>query len=90
VTGRHKEHLQPLDDVLARLGKALVAMKAAKSHFFQEQVGYLGYVIRHGRVHVLEKNVRALRGLRYPETQTQMKSFLGRCGAYRLFVRDVA
>jgi len=53
-------------------------------------VEYLGHVIRPGRVHVLEKNPRALRGLRYPETQTQMKSFLGMCGVYRRFVADFA
>jgi len=47
-------------------------------------------VIRPGRVHVLEKNLQALRGLRYPETQTQMKSFLGRCGVYCRFVVDFA
>jgi len=40
--------------------------------------------------HVLEKNLRALRGLRYPETQTQMRSFLGMCGVYRRFVADFA
>ena len=41
-------------------------------------------------MHVLEKNLRALRGLRYLETQTQMKSFLGMCGVYRRFVADLA
>jgi len=53
-------------------------------------VEYLGHVIRPGRKRVLEKNLRALRSLRYPETQTQMKSFLGMCGVYRLFVADFA
>jgi len=76
--------------VLTRLGKAGVTLKAAKCHSFQEEVEYLCHVIRPGRVHVLEKNLRELRGLRYPETQTQMKSFLGMCGAYRRFVADFA
>jgi len=62
----------------------------AKCHFFQEEVENLGHVTRPGRVHVLQKNLRALRGLRYPETQTQMKSFLGMCGVYRRFVADFA
>jgi len=53
-------------------------------------VEYLGHVIRPGRVHVLEKNLPALRGLQYPETQTQMKSFLGMCGVCRRFVADFA
>jgi len=65
-------------------------LKAAKCHCFQEKVEYLGHVVRPGRVHVLEKNLRALRGLRYPETQTQKKSFLGMCGVYLRFVADFA
>jgi len=63
-------------------------LKVAKCQFFQEEEEYLGHVIRPGRVHVLKKNLRALRGLRSPETQTQMKSFLGMCGVYRRFVAD--
>ena len=74
--------------MLTRLGKAGVTLKAAKCHFFQEEVDYLGHVIRPGRVHVLEKNLRALRGIRYPETQTQMNRFLGMCGVYRRFVAE--
>jgi len=85
-----EEHLQHLDEVLKRLRRAGVALKAAKCHFFQEEVEYLGHVIRPGRVHVLDKNLRALRGLRYPETQPQMTSFLGMCGVYGLFVADFA
>jgi len=47
-------------------------------------------VIRPGRVHVLKKNLWAFRGLRYPETHTRMKSFLGMRGVYRRFVADFA
>jgi len=83
-----EEHLQHLNEVLIRLGKAGVTLKAAKCHFFQEEVGNFGHVIRPGRVHVLEKNLRALRGLRYPKTQTQIKSFLCMCSVYRRFVAD--
>jgi len=76
--------------VLTRLGKAGVTLRAANCHFFQEEVVYLGHFFRPGRVHVVGKNLRALRGLRYPETQTQMKSFLGMCGVYRHFRADFA
>jgi len=85
-----EEHLQHLDEVLTRLGKAGVTLKAAKFHFFQGEVEDLRHVIRPGRVHVLEKNLRALRGLRNPETQTQMKSLLGMRGVYLRFVADFA
>jgi len=67
-SGSPEEHLQHLDEVLTRLGKAKVTIKGAKCHFLHEEVEYRGPVIRPGRVHVLETNIRALRGLRYPET----------------------
>jgi len=83
-----EEHLQHLDEVLTHLGKARVTLKEPKCHFLQEEVEYVSHVIRLGRIHVLEKKLRALRGLRYPETKTQMRSFLGICGVYRRFVAD--
>jgi len=43
-----EEHLQHLDEVLTRQGYAGVTLKAAKCHFFQEEVEYLGHVIRLG------------------------------------------
>jgi len=85
-----EEHLQHLDEVLTRMGKAGVTLKAAKCHFFQDEVEYRGHVIKPGRVNVLEKNLRAQRGLRYQETQNQMKIFLGMCGVKRRFVADFA
>jgi len=85
-----EEHLQHLDEVLTLLGKAGVTLQASECHFFQVEVEYFRHVIRPGRVRVLEKNLRALRVLRYPETQTQMKSVLGMCGVYRRFVADFA
>ena len=54
-----EEHLQHQDEVLTLLGKAGVTLKASKCHFFQEEVDFLGHVIRPGRVQVLQKNLRA-------------------------------
>lgn len=85
-----EDHLEHLETVLSLLKAHGVSLKANKCHLFQEEVDYLGHVIRPGRVLVNEKNTRALRGLQYPRTQTQMKSFLGMCGVYRRFVRDFA
>jgi len=60
LSGSPKEHLQHLDEVLTLLGKAVVTLNASKCYFFQEEVKYLGHVIRPGRVNVLEKNLLAV------------------------------
>jgi len=85
-----EDHLAHLDEVLALLAAAGVSLKATKCHFFQTRVEYLGHVITPGRVAVNEKNTHALKGLRFPETQTEVKSFLGMCRVYRRFVPDYA
>jgi len=85
-----EDHLAHLDEVLALLAAAGVSLKATKCHLFQTEVEYLGHVITPGRVAVNEKNTHALKGLRLPETQTEVKSFLGMCGVYRRFVPDYA
>lgn len=85
-----EEHLAHLDQVLTLLKENGVSLKASKCHLFQEEVEYLGHVVRPGRISVNEKNTKALRGLHYPRTQTQLKSFLGMCGVYRRFVPGFA
>ena len=84
-----KEHLQHLDEVLTRLSNAGVTWKAAKCHFFEEGVKYLGHVVIPVRVHVLEKKHWALTGLRYPVTQIWITRSLGLCDMYRRFVADL-
>lgn len=80
------EHLAHLDHVLTLLKENPVSLKATICHQFQREVEYLGHTIRIGRVAVNEKSTKALKGLHYPRTQTQLKSFLGMSGVYLRFV----
>jgi len=84
-----EKHLQLLDAVLTRLGKAVVTLRAAKCHALEE-VEYVGLAIRPGKVHVPEKTLQALRRLWYPETKSQMRRFLDMGGVYRHFAADFA
>jgi len=77
-----------LDEVLTFLGKSGKTLKDSKCHFFQEEGEYLGHVICTGRVHVLQNNLRAVWGLAYPKTQTQLKRFIGMRGVCCRFVAD--
>jgi len=82
-----EDHLAALDEVLTRLGRAGVTLKAKKCRFFQASVVYLGHVISPGEMRVHNKNLEALAKATHPRTKTQLRSVLGMCNVYRRFMR---
>lgn len=86
-SGSPAEHLLHLDQVLHLLKESGVSPKPSMCHRFQKEVEHLGNVICPGRVAVNEKNTKDLKGLHNPRTQTQLESFLKRCGVYLRFCR---
>jgi len=85
-----EDHLQQVDQVLGLLRAAGVTLKLAKCHFFKDRVDYLGHVILPGRLSVAAKATEAIAQAVFPETPTQMRSFLGSCNVYRRFAKDFA
>ena len=86
----NEDHLAHLDTVLHRLYSAGMTLNLKKCHFFKDTVGYLGHVIRPGKLAVAEKNTKALHSASHPTTQTELRSFLGLCKVYRRFIRGFA
>ena len=84
------EHVKHVQDVLTILQRAGISLKLKKCNFFTKAVDYLGHVIKPGRLEVATKNTAAIEGFREPETQTQLRSFLGLCNVYRRFVPNFA
>jgi len=72
-----ESHLSHLDTVLTLLGKPGVTLKTKKRHLCVNEVGYLGHVVRPGRLSVNEKNLKAIKKAIFPQTRTQLRSFLG-------------
>ncbi|CDF32470.1 unnamed protein product [Chondrus crispus] len=70
--------------------KAGVKLKLRKCEFFVEKIKYLGHVVRPGTLEVDAARIAALEQVRYPQTQTQLRSFLGLCNVYRQFVPHYA
>jgi len=85
-----ESHLSRLESVLTLLGQHGETLKAQKCHLFSNEVEYLGHVVRPGRLSVNEKNFKAIKKAVFPNTQTQMTSFLGMCNVYRRFTVEFA
>jgi len=85
-----EQHVKDVDVVLTRLREAGVTLNLEKCTWFSDEVEYLGQIVRPGQLHVLHKNVDALKHASFPTTKTQLKSFLGTCNVCRRLFKDFA
>lgn len=78
VFSRNEEdNLAHLDEVLTALENAGVTLNLSMCSFFTKAIKYLGHVIKLGTLEVAESATRTLRGLRYPESFTELRCFFG-------------
>lgn len=84
------DHVEHVDAILSVLQRPGVKLKLRKCEFFVERIRYLGHVVRPGTIEVDQARVEALRKVKHPTTQTQLRSFLGLCNVYRRFVPHYA
>ena len=83
-------HFKHVEDILRALHKAGVSLKLAKCDFFTSTVKYLGHIIKPGKLEIDNTATAALTKLEHPETQSELRSFLGLCNVYRRFVPNYA
>jgi len=84
------DQIRHLREVLLLLKKAGVSLKPSKCHLFQQEVEYLGHVVRPGQLLVNQKNIKSQAQALPPGNQTELKRFLGMCNVYRRFIKDYA
>jgi hypothetical protein len=85
-----ESHIKHVDAVLGTLRNAGVSLKLKKCSFFTDSVRYLGHVIRPGTLEIDKASVASLKNARAPETQSEIRSFLGMCNVYRRFLKNFA
>ena len=79
-------HLERLDDVFGRLGKAGLKLKPSKCHLLRTEVSFLGHVITQDGVKTDPKKVEVVRTWPVPVNLTDVRSFLGLTSYYRRFI----
>ena len=85
-----EQHVRDVDRVLTLLRQAGVTLKLKKCFWFQDRVDYLGHVITPGKLSVATQNTQAFGTMVFPQTLTQLRSFLGAANVYRRFIKGFA
>ena len=82
------EHVQHVRQVLTRLLKNNLFVKAEKCEFHVSKVAFLGYVVSEGRLLMDPKKVEAVRDWPVPKSIKETQRFLGFANFYRRFIRN--
>lgn len=78
VFGKTKqEHDRNLEEVMRRLRDHNVSINDKKCVFRQNSVKFIGFQLGYDGLRIEEEKLKAIRGFRKPETQQEVKSFLG-------------
>ena len=85
-----EEHRWTTHEVLQRLRAHDLYLQPEKCEFKQEEVKYLGLIIRRRKVTMDPTKVRAVTGWPPPRNLKELRGFLGFANFYRQFIRDFA
>ncbi|KAL5494291.1 hypothetical protein EMCRGX_G015592 [Ephydatia muelleri] len=85
-----QEHLRQLEEVLSRIRRAGLTIKASKCQMGMEECLYLGHTVGSGVVRPEVDKLEAVRLFPVPKTKRQVRTFLGLTGYYRKFIPDYA
>ncbi|MCO5578309.1 hypothetical protein L7F22_032149 [Adiantum nelumboides] len=85
-----EEHRDHLTAVFNELCKNRLLINAKKSEFFLEEIHFLGHIVSKSGVRMDPAKVEAIKSWPDLKTVHDIRSFLGLCSYYRLFIRHFA
>ena len=84
------QHMQRLEEVLDRIKKAGLKLKASKSYLLQKEVIFLGHVVSGQGIKPSPTNVTKVVDWPTPKSAKQVKQFVAMVSYYRRYVRNFA
>ena len=81
-----KEHFRQLKEILSRLRKAGLTLRAEKYLIGASTCTFLGYEVRKGKISPMEAKIAAVKQFAKPKTKKDIRAFLGLTGYYRCFI----
>ena len=85
-----QETLERLDMVFSRLSQYNLKVKPEKCHLFHKRLRFLGHIISEDGVSPDPEKTRAVQEWDRPQTEAELRSFLGLTGYYRRFIAGYA
>lgn len=83
-----QQHLEKLRAVFDRLRLTNLKVQLDKSEFLRKEVQYLGHTLTKDGLRPNNDKIQVVLDYPIPETQTDIKRFLGFIGYYRRFIKD--
>lgn len=85
-----EEHMKHIKTIVDALHQAHMKISDEKSHFFKEEVEYLGHIIKQNRITVDPQKIETKKEFPEPKTLKELRSFLGLASYYRKFIEGFA
>lgn len=85
-----QEHMTSINTIFKKLRQANLKLQIDKCKFFCKETEYLGHILTSDGIKPNPNKIEDIIKLNLPNTQKQIKSFLGITGYYRKFIKDYA
>ena len=85
-----EEHLERLEAVFQKIGKARLKLKPSKCEFFKSIITYLGHIVSKEGITMDPKKIKAIQLWPRPTTVTEVRKFTGLTNYYRKFIHGYA
>jgi len=82
------DHIKLVQKVLDRLEQHDLAVSLKKSVFHQDEVEFLGYIVRTSGVTMSDRKVKSVQDWAHPRSVKKVQIFIGFANFYRRFIKD--
>lgn len=84
------EHIRHLSLLLEAISKEGFRLKFSKCNFAQDSVNYLSHIIKNNTNTPLKDNLIAIKDFSVPQTQKNVRQFLGKINFYGKYVPNIS